>query len=142
VRELRAFAGDAVYSRLFERVGQSNLFPDDKDPTDRIAAELFPDLKEFQRELRLDFENYPPLGEWMKQLSNDAQDRMGEIVFVTQHAYYIIGIFIGAKLADPTGKVLDHLAQGLLRAMLAQPRYRGLPAKRAFQNPKTLDEER
>ena len=129
VRELRKFAGDAVYSRLFERVS-SNLFPVDDEPTDNIAAEMFPDLRELHRGVALDFESYKPLGEYMEKLSNDAHDRVGEILFVTRQAYYVIGIFIGAALADPTGKALDHLSQGFIRATLAQPRYRDLPAKK------------
>jgi len=111
------FANDACCAHLFEvgRGGESNLFFIDDERRKELAATIEPDLK-----------SHPTFDDLSENLPDDIQERLLEIVMDTAEGFFAIGMVVGAREADPTGRNCERVANGWLKATLVKPRYRGL----------------
>ena len=128
VRALQAFADDSVFAIPFEYLC---LYPDcysnlmnvnDERRLMKLADRISPGLDAARKNTILE--------ESLKKLPNDIQDLLSELETFSREAFLTIGIFMGARIADPSGKALENLSRGWVRAILAQGRHENLPKKK------------
>lgn len=131
-RALKRFARDAIVARVFEGFrGESNLFHADLDRLKALARRVSPELSEYEAELKRATERVEALlGPDHKGLCIDLDDGINDVLEISKQTMFEIGIVLGARLADPTGKAADIISEGWIVATLAQPKHAGLPNKR------------
>ena len=121
IKVVSNFVDDAISGQLFElnSHGDSNLCHGDFDRIFELAQVVEPDLRE----------SFPRLF----HSSADFDDGVVEACRHLRRAFTTLGILLGARMADPSGKSFAQLSDAWIRATLARPRYRHLsdmPAKR------------
>jgi hypothetical protein len=116
MKDAKDFVQDLIFGVPFERSStcESNLFHSNDDRFENLARELAPGMV-------------------------DTDDLVYESPALVAHCqdlkqtYMAIGLFIGARIADPTGRAFDELLDGWMRATLAQPRHEHLRRRKGVR---------
>jgi hypothetical protein len=120
VRLLEQFTEDLALGRIFEFVSANELF----DETHIFDNRFFDLTAALRPELSVDHQPWNSMidyimKKWDKKFALEMETAVNTTILLRSEANFIIGLFLGARIADPSGQVVSSLGRAWIRANMA-----------------------